>query len=80
MKKIIIIAIISMFFCSCFRTIQQERQMVSSAFIGCPAQEITILDDGQGTILGSWSWIAVYKGRKWQCFAGQTIVCTEIKE
>jgi uncharacterized protein YceK len=56
---------------SMFATATQERQSVSSGFIGCAPSEIEIIHTGDYT------WTAICKGRKFYCnVGGPSASCT----
>ncbi|MCZ2496439.1 hypothetical protein GN316_06700 [Xylophilus sp. Kf1] len=55
--------------CAGFPTIDQERQSVSSGFIGCAPADIAISDNAQYT------WIATCKSVKFMCTAAPNASC-----
>jgi hypothetical protein len=60
MRITIIPILIVVFLLGCAATldVKQQRKVISSGLIGCPANEIVIIDDGNQTWLHGYSWIA----------------------
>jgi len=75
-----ILIVVFLLGCAATLDVKQQRKVISSGLIGCPANEIVIIDDGNQTWLHGYSWIAECRGKRFHCIAAPSAACTEIIE
>ena len=64
MRYIILCSLVLGLLSGCVGTIVEQRQRVSSGFVGCPPDEIQIISTG------NYTWTAVCKDKRWFCNVG----------